>query len=910
MVACQQPSPPPPPPPDEPPPAVAEPLDKLGALQVLLGEVLTPASSASRVSAYMPSEPLSDGDIVSSESGARYAIDDDTWFAFIDDSPEAFYAHPTRYVFIDAASGDYEVVSESWPPDINGNSMWTDGTQNWHLIEVLSILDSAVPGPASRSTAPRADYGDAPDGTDAYRGVPGRFPTLYATSNSLRGRPGCHAVTIGQETLGRAVSAEIDATDPNDPDGIPNLVDSDSDERALVILDGRDSRLAFTVSVKQSAPDVKRYLNVLIDFDQSGKWSTGSNGDEWPVVNLTVNVAPGDSETVITPSFAWGTRSVRFSPVWMRALLSRQSVSEGTFKRAGGWDGSGKFDYGEVEDYFAFLMEKPPPPKLVRWPPAPGLPPGGDGKKNGGGQPPAPGPAKGPCGYDINYHVIVINCGDSGKDLAQGTPIAQASCDAVSGAAQDQGYNSVANLGPSKPGSSQTSLANIGNAFSQLASSVKCGDHVLIYICGHGREDGGIAIKDSIGRTQENMNPTDNGDADDGKDNSLKDFLKKIPACPDQDCEKPACCCHVTVVLESCFAGNFDVDGVTGEGRAVVGTSTDTESWATYPGGGVYTQGLVEGMRDEEADTDDPPDGVDPQEAHENGEASVSENNKKRGKSQEPWEDSQHCECKCPCKPDIDVDKWVWSDLEDGWVNQIEAEPGDGVRFRIEIENTGECTDIVDVEIIDELAGCLTYDNDATLGFDGHGEDREPDRVWTSDGGSLLLWDLGEFGPLSPGEVIAIEYDAVAEEPGPNINKATASGHCSADYSNIVVSADLALVMVYGEESPPPAPEDVLCISLEIEAESFGDPSECTSFVTVYVSAEDLTGGSYPVQAVSIEMNGLPWFNSGPISTTFYSKTLPFEADCGQPFDFLATAVNDEGMHVTTAGSITTPVPD
>jgi len=910
-VSCQQPPSPPEPQDDEPvveeePPLL---LDSLGALQVLLEEVLPPAFSSSRVSVHMPSEPLSDGTAITSESGARYTIDGDTWFAFIDDAPEAFYAHPVRYVFIDAISGDYDVVDDTWPPEIDGNSMWSTVTHSWHLIEVLSILDSAMPGSASGSSAPRADYGDAPDGTDAYWGIPGRFPTLYNTSNSIQGRPGCHTATTGQETIGRAVSAEAGAMDPSDIDGVPNLVDSDSDERVFVILDGSDSRLAFTVSVKRSAPDMTRYLNVLIDFDQSGNWNTGTHGSEWPVANFPIDVAPGDSKTIITPPFAWGTGSVRSSPVWMRALLSRNSISQGAFDSSGSWDGSGRFDYGEVEDYFVFLMEKPPPPNLIRWPPAPGLPPGGDGQPNGGGggQPPAPGPAKGPCGYDINYHVIVINCGDNSKDIANGTSIAKSSCDAVSGAAQDQGYSSVANLSPNAAGNSKTSLANIGNAFNQLASSVSCGDHVLIYICGHGKEDGGIAIKDSSGSTQEVMNPTDNGESDDGRDNSLKDFLNQIPPCPDEDCETPGKCCNVTVILESCFAGNFDVDGVTGEGRTVVGTSTDTEAWATFPGGGVYTQGLVEGMRDEETDTDDPPNGVDPQEANKNGKESVSENNKSKGKSQESWEDSQTCDCTCPCKPDIDVDKWVWSEGEGEWVNQVDAEPGDRVRFRIEIENTGECRDIVDVEIIDELAGCLEYDNDASVDFAGEDEDRGPDRAWKTGGGTLLMWDLGEFGPLSPGDVIAIEYDAIAEDPGPNLNKATASGHCSHDYNNLVVSADLALVMVYGEEILPPSPEEVLSINLEVEAESLGSQSDCHSFVTIHIEAEDLTGGSYPVESVSLQVNGLPWFSSGPLSTTHYSKTLPMEADCGQSFDFLAIAVNSEGVHATTAVTVTTP---
>ncbi len=139
----------------------------------------------------------------------------------------------------------------------------------------------------------------------------------------------------------------------------------------------------------------------------------------------------------------------------------------------------------------------------------------------------------------------------------------------------------------------------------------------------------------------------------------------------------------------------------------VVGTSNDTEAWATYPGGGVYTRGLVEGLRDEETDGDDPPDGVDPDEADENGRKAISENNRKQGKAQEPWEAGRKCDCKCPCKPDIDVDKWVMGGDVARWENEVEVEPGSLLRFRIEIENTGKCRDLVDLQFIDEMAGCL-----------------------------------------------------------------------------------------------------------------------------------------------------------------------------------------------------------
>jgi hypothetical protein len=171
------------------------------------------------------------------------------------------------------------------------------------------------------------------------------------------------------------------------------------------------------------------------------------------------------------------------------------------------------------------------------------------------------------------------------------------------------------------------------------------------------------------------------------------------------------------------------------------------------------------------------------------------------------------------------------------------------------------------------------------------------------------MWDLSDIGPLSPGDIIGIEYDAIALEPGLNLNKGTANAHCSVDYSVVVIDADIAGAMVVGEGALPPSPEEVLEIALELHAESESDGMTCWSTVTVNISAQDLSGGSYPVKSVSITLHGAPFFNSGPVSTPYYSKTLVFEAGCGESFIFEATAVNSLGMHATTGGGIVTPVP-
>jgi len=849
------------------------------AIEILVGEIIPPAAAYERISAFMLSQPLQAGDVVTSDSGNDYPINASTWFIFIDDQPEAFFAHATRYVFMDAVTADYDIVNETWPPMINNFSMWdTQNLGRGHLIEVWSILDSPLPISGSTSTAPSGDYGDAPDGQlDVYYGIIGQFPTLFNTTNSHFSRPGGHTLNVGEETLGLNVSAEVDAIDPNDPDGVPNLVDADSDERMYVIMDGNQARLAFTVSVSLNAPDVTRYANALIDFDQSGNWSTGAYGVEWVVVNLGVDVDPGDSETIITPEFSWGNQLVPPSPVWMRVALTREKVDETLFTNVGGWDGSGQFTYGEIEDHFVFLMDNPPPPP----------PPDGDGDGNG---PPPPGPPKGPCGYDINYYALIINCGDKYKHIAQGIPIAQSASSSMEGVVQDQGYTLFASLGPGKAGDSKTSLANIGKALDDLALFVNCGDYVMIYICGHGKESGGIVLYNSRGgKTGEVLTPT-----------GLDNILDKIPACPDLDCDLVGHCCHVSVIIESCYAGNFDVPGVTGLGRAVMGSSTNTPAQGIYPGGGVYTAGFVNDLQDPDSDTDDPPDGVDPTEAHSSADAAV----KAQKTGQETWEDNQWCECKCPCEPGIDVEKWIWYDGM--WMDEIDVPLGELVTFSLEIENDGECRDIVDLEIVDFLPDCLEYANEAIIYYNGVlVGPRPPDVINQVEGGLELTWYLEEIASLAPGESIAIEYFAYAEYPGPNINEVFVSAHCAHDWSVIVSDQDTATVFVV-------SPEEVLYGYIDIEVECICDGLECPD-CDVYIDfgAEDLTMGTYPVTRVLlyIYINGIPsLIDSGDIFERYYDDfTEILGVGCNTTIDVELVAMNLIGLEVTVLGTITTP---
>lgn len=59
-----------------------------------------------------------------------------TWFAWIDDDPQAFFAHDGRFVLIDAVSGDVLIEPVEWWPVVDGESIWMDDG-SWRDMELI-----------------------------------------------------------------------------------------------------------------------------------------------------------------------------------------------------------------------------------------------------------------------------------------------------------------------------------------------------------------------------------------------------------------------------------------------------------------------------------------------------------------------------------------------------------------------------------------------------------------------------------------------------------------------------------------------------------------------------------------------------------------------------------------------------
>jgi hypothetical protein len=248
-----------------------------------------------------------------------------------------------------------------------------------------------APGSALGGGDPTGDYGDAPDFTPP---AP-HFPTRYATGNSRVGAAGANhtqPTILARDFLGFGLSTEAGATDPSDPDGVPNLVDMDALDDGLVGVMTSPFGAPFAggppltnvsifvrMTLAAGAPVGPRYVNVLLDVNRDGEWRATGGGVEWVGENVEVEVAPGASAVVQIPLGVLDLSALGPMPeMWLRLTLTRAPIDPGIFSAVGGWDGSGSWVYGETEDYVFMAGPTIVPPPIVPPIVPPLVPPGCD----------------------------------------------------------------------------------------------------------------------------------------------------------------------------------------------------------------------------------------------------------------------------------------------------------------------------------------------------------------------------------------------------------------------------------------------------------------------------------------------------------------------------------------------------
>ncbi len=86
------------------------------AEQIVIKVICNLSTSGKKI--YKLPDVLQAGDIVKAADSTKYRVERECWFFYLDDIPEAKFAHPVRYVFVYCDNGGFEIIKESWWPHL------------------------------------------------------------------------------------------------------------------------------------------------------------------------------------------------------------------------------------------------------------------------------------------------------------------------------------------------------------------------------------------------------------------------------------------------------------------------------------------------------------------------------------------------------------------------------------------------------------------------------------------------------------------------------------------------------------------------------------------------------------------------------------------------------------------------
>ncbi|MFZ2071732.1 MAG: hypothetical protein WAV32_09115, partial [Halobacteriota archaeon] len=167
----------------------------------------------------------------------------------------------------------------------------------------------------------------------------------------------------------------------------------------------------------------------------------------------------------------------------------------------------------------------------------------------------------------------------------------------------------------------------------------------------------------------------------------------------------------------------------------------------------------------------------------------------------------------------IDVEKTVWDQATEAWVDEITAPLGETVTFNSTVHNDGECCNLRNITVMDTLSDSLKYMS-ATP---------EPDEVIKNpDGTTTLMWKIS--GELAPRESLTFLINATLIKTGEGINVQNATAWCG---ETMVADEDTATVHSVRPEGgigvavlPRLSPVSGSTVNLSIKVvnkENFGD---------------------------------------------------------------------------------------
>lgn len=125
------------------------PVSREQAMLIAL-DIISPATLDHNVTAFLTAAPLPAGSAIwpfDHEEHQR-TITSPTWFCWINDDSQAFFTHPTRFVFIDQMTGLADVRVEGWWPMLNGQELFMSDEEmtDFNLIVYSCIHKESIGG--------------------------------------------------------------------------------------------------------------------------------------------------------------------------------------------------------------------------------------------------------------------------------------------------------------------------------------------------------------------------------------------------------------------------------------------------------------------------------------------------------------------------------------------------------------------------------------------------------------------------------------------------------------------------------------------------------------------------------------------------------------------------------------------
>lgn len=191
------------------------------------------------------------------------------------------------------------------------------------------------------------------------------------------------------------------------------------------------------------------------------------------------------------------------------------------------------------------------------------------------------------------------------------------------------------------------------------------------------------------------------------------------------------------------------------------------------------------------------------------------------------------------------MNKTVWDDDIEEWVEETTADVGEEVRFRIEVQYFGNYK-LYNIKIRDTLPSCLDYTDDAIP--------KEPE---ISEDGKILWWNFTEFDDaLYDGDILIIEFNAIVSE-----------NQCQecVNWANITTN-ECSGAILYGDDSAIVVPE----CAFNADA---GGPYSGLVDQDVEISGS-ATGGALPY-IFEWDLDGDGVYNDGTGQTVSYSWNSP-----------------------------------